>query len=136
MSRGPVRRSRPGGRAFSLVETCVALVLVMTMLLTGLTLLTLEPRLRDRARAGEEAMRAIEAALETIRASGGPLRSGRLIPGVGFPVVDPARDLTLTLEVTPLPTPGLYELRLEATYLSHRRPAKRALTTLAWRPWA
>ena len=112
----------------------MALALVSTMLLTGLTLLVLQPRLQDRARAGEEAMRAIEAAVETLRAAEIPLRSGRLEPGVTYPVVDPERDLRLTLEVATLPTPGLYELRVEATYLSYGRPASRSLTTLAWRP--
>lgn len=121
-------------RAFSLVETTVALALVSTMLLTGLTLLTLQPRLRDRARAGEEAMRAIEAAVETIRAAELPLESGRLVPGVAYPETDPGRNLSLTLEVSAAGTPGLYELRLEATYLTYGRPAHRSLTTLAWRP--
>lgn len=127
-------RPLPPRSAFSVVETTVALALVATLLLTGLTLLTLEPRLRDRARAGEEALRAIEAALETIRASELALESGRLVPGLAYPAADPSRDLTLTLEVTPAATPGLYELRFEATYLTWGRPASRSLTTLTWRP--
>ena len=125
---------RPDRRGFSLVETTVALALVSTLLLSGLTLLTLQPRLQDRARAGEEAMRAIEAAVETLRAAELPLQSGLLEPGIGYPVVDPGRDLRVTLEVAALPTPGLVELRVEATYLTYGRPASRSLTTLAWRP--
>ena len=80
MSRRSFRRSLRRDRAFSLVETLIALALVSMMLLTGLTLLTLQPRLQDRTRAGEEALRAIEAALETLRAAELPLESGRLLP--------------------------------------------------------
>ncbi len=123
-----------GGRAFSLVETTVALALVSTMMLTGLTLLILQPRLQDRTRAGEEALRAIEAALETVRAAEIPLVSGRLVPGVAYPEADPHRNLTLTLEVDSTGTPGLYELRVDATYLTWGRPASRSVTTLTWRP--
>lgn len=134
MCRTPSRRRRTTHGAFSLVETTVALGLVSAMLLTGLTLLTLQPRLQDRVHAGEEAMRAIEAALETVRASELPLQSGRLAPGLAYPAGDPHRNLSLTLEVTPEATPGLYELRIQATYLTWGRPGSRSLTTLTWRP--
>lgn len=134
MSRRSFRRSLRRDRAFSLVETLIALALVSMMLLTGLTLLTLQPRLQDRTRAGEEALRAIEAALETLRAAELPLESGRLLPGIAYPELDPNRNLSLTLEVSPAGTPGLYELRLDATYLTWGRPGNRSLTTLAWRP--
>lgn len=134
MSRSALNRRRRSARAFSLVETVVALALVSTMLLTGLTMLTLQPRLQDRARAGEEALRAIESALETLRAEELPLESGRLIPGIAYPEANPARNLSLTLEVSPAGTPGLYELRVEATYLTWGRPASRSVTTMTWRP--
>ncbi len=112
----------------------MALGLVSAILLSGLTLLTLQPRLQDRTRAGDEALRAIEAALETLRAGELPLESGRLVPGLAYPVVNRRRDLSLTLEVTPRPTPGLYELRVDATYLTWGRAASRSVTTLTWRP--
>lgn len=131
---GALQRRRGSRRAFSLVETTVSLALVSTMLLTGLTILTLQPRLQDRTRAGEEALRAIEAAIETLRAAELPLESGRLEPGLAYPVANPKRDLSLTLEVTPLATPGLYEVRIAATYLTWGQPGSRSVTTLAWRP--
>lgn len=134
MSAAPPRRSVRPSFAFSLVETAVALALVSTVLLTGLTLLTLQPRLQDRARAGEEALRAIEAAIETVRAAELPLESGRLLPGLAYPEVDPGRNLSVTLEVTPAGPPDLYELTFEATYLTWGRPGARSVTTLAWRP--
>ena len=123
-----------GARAFSLVETTVALALLSVILLTGLTILNLQPRLQDRARAGAEALRAIEASLETLRAQELPLQSGQLLPGLAYPVVDARRDLRVTLEVEPTATPGLFELRLNATYLTWGQPATRSVTTLAWRP--
>lgn len=121
-------------RGFSLVETTVALGLVSTILLTGLTLLTLQPRLQDSTHAGEDAMRAMEAALESIRSGQIPLVSGQLEPAIAYPVVDPGRDLRMTLEVEPLTTPGLYELTINATYLTWGRTANRQIITMAWRP--
>lgn len=128
------RRGPPARQGFSLVETTVALALVSVMLLTGLALATLQPRLQDRTRAGEEALRAIEAAVETLRAGELPLRSGQLLPGIAYPVGNPGRDLRLTLEVRSLETPDLFEVRVVATYLTSGRPASREVTTLAWRP--
>ena len=128
----PPRASRD--RGFSLVETTVALALVSVIMLSGLTLLILQPRIQDRKRAGDEALHAIEAALETIRAQELPLQTGQLIPGIAYPVADPARDLRLTLEVEPLDTPGLFELRIVATYSTWGRLASRKITTMAWRP--
>ena len=121
-------------RGYSLVETVVALALVSVMLLSGLTLLTLQPRLQDRTRAGDEALRAIEAAIETLRASELPLESGRLLPGLAYPVVDPRRQLSLTLEVEPTATPGLLQLTVNGSYLTYGRPGSRSVTTLTWRP--
>jgi prepilin-type N-terminal cleavage/methylation domain-containing protein len=128
------QRAESEESGFSLVETIVALALLAVILLSGLTLLTLQPRLQDRARAGEEALRAIEAALETLRAQELPLEGGQLLPGIAYPVIDPDRDLRVTLEVEPLETPDLFELRLVATYLTWGRPASRTVTTQAWRP--
>lgn len=121
-------------RGFSLVESTVALALVSVILLSGFTILILQPRLQDRARAGEEALQAIEAALETIRAQELPLEPGQLLPGLAYPVVDPKRSLRLTLEVDPTDTPGLFELQVVATYSSWGRLGSRTVSTLAWRP--
>jgi len=128
------QRVASGAKGFSLVETVVALALLAVILLSGLTLLTLQPRLQDRARAGQEALRAIEAALETLRAQELSLESGQLLPGIAYPVVDPNRELRVTLEVEALEAPDLFELRLVATYLTWGRPASRTVTTQAWRP--
>lgn len=129
-----LRAPAAANRGFSLVETTVALALVLAILLSGLTLLTLQPRLQDRTRAAEDALRAIEAALETLRAGELPLQSGQLVPGIAYPVGDPERDLRLTLEINALDTPGLFELQISATYLTWGRPASRVVNTLAWRP--
>lgn len=112
----------------------MALALVAVILLTGLTLVSMQPRLLDRTRAGEEALRAIEGALETLRAGEIPLQSGQLLPGVAYPETDPERELRLTLEVVALDTPGLFEVRVVGTYLTWGRPASRTVSTMAWRP--
>ena len=112
----------------------MALALMSMILLSGLTLLTIQPRLQDRARAGDDALHAIESALETLRAQELPLQTGQLVPGFAYPVTDPKRDMRLTLEVEPLETPGLYQLRVVATYLTWGSPASRTVSTLAWRP--
>ncbi len=130
-----VRRQRtPARQGFSLIEATVGLALITAILLSGMTLLVIQPRLTDRARASEEAMRAIEAALETVRAQQLPLESGQLLPGVTYPTTNPNRDMRLTLDVQPTATPQLLQLEIVATYLTSGRPGTRRLTTLAWRP--
>lgn len=122
--------------AFSLIETTVALALVSVILLSALNVLFLQPRLQDRARAGEEALHAIESALETFRAGDLPLESGELAPGIFYPVTNVDRALRLTLQVESRETPGLFELRFVATYLTFGSTGSRQLTTMAWRPGA
>jgi len=93
-------RSRAGG--FSLVEITVALALVSVIMLSGLSLLVLQPRIQERTRAGEAALHAIEAALETLRAEELPLSSGLLVPGDAYPINASAPDLEMEqLTVSP-----------------------------------
>ncbi len=126
------RRSR--ARGVSLVEITGALALVSVILLSGLSLLVLQPRIQERTRAGEAALHAIEAALETLRAEELPLSGGLLVPGDAYPINDSAPDLRMTLEVEPLDVPGLYELEFVATWAMRGRTTSRELKTLVWRP--
>jgi len=128
------RRSTQRSHAFSLIETTVSLALVSLILLSALNVLVLQPRIQDRARAGEEALHAIESALETLRAGDLPLASGELAPGIFYPVTNAQRELRVTLLVEPRETPGLFELRFVATYLTFGSTGSRQLTTMAWRP--
>ena len=70
----------------------------------------------QRLDAGDEALRAIEASLETIRAGAIPLEDGMLQPIIAYPPPTVAADLLVDLEVEPTDTPGLYEVHLEARY--------------------
>ena len=75
---------RRGG--FSLIESLVALALVALALLMGLAILLRQPRAQVRLHAGGEALRTVEAAIETLRATPSlPLDDRRLAPGIEYP---------------------------------------------------
>lgn len=130
------RRDVPSGRhGFSLIEALVALALVSVALLMGMAILLRQPRTQQRLDAGGEALRALEASVETLRAVPSlPLESRRLRPGVAYPEGLGAEGLQIWLETAPADGPeGLWEIQLEARYLVGREPHRKRLETLLWR---
>jgi prepilin-type N-terminal cleavage/methylation domain-containing protein len=120
---------------FALIEAMVALAIVTLALLLGMAMLLRQPRAQERLDAGSEALRALEASVETLRAVPGlPLDSRRLSPGLAYPEGLGVEGLQVWLESSPADGPeGLWEVRLEARYLVGREPHRKRLETMIWR---
>ena len=112
----------------------VALMVVAMALLLGYSFMIRQPRAIERLDAGDEALRAIEASLETIRAGAIPLESGFLQPGIAYPLPVRAKELMIDLDVTAADTPGLYAVSLEARYRIGPSIHRRQVETLIWSP--
>lgn len=121
-------------RGFTLLEALVALLLVTFAMLMGFGLMARQPHTLERLRAGDEALRAIEASIETIRAGALPLESGFLQPAIAYPAPVHAEHLLLDLNVQPQEVEGLYGITVEARYQVGRKMHRRRVTTLVWRP--
>ena len=122
---------RPNG--FTLLEALVALAILGIALLLGMQLLIQAPRVVRRLDAERQAFRALEATLESLRASGGPLEDEELshfFTAAGTPA--PA-ELTVSVEVVPGSLPGLYHVTLTAHYTVLNVAYKKRLETLFWR---
>lgn len=109
------------------------LVLTLAMLL-GYGFMMRQPQAMKRLDAGDEALRAIEASLETIRAGAIPLQPGMLQPVIAYPPPAAAADLLIDLEVEPTATPGLFAVSLEARYRVGRAIYRRQVQSLVWSP--
>ena len=119
---------------FTLIEALVALTVVAMALLLGYGLMMRQPRAMERLDAGDEALRAIEASLETLRAGAIDLESGFLEPGIAYPTPVRAKELMVDLDVTTTDTPGLYAVSLEARYRVGPSIHRRQVQTLIWSP--
>lgn len=125
-------RRAPGG--FTLIETLIALAILMVALLLGLPLVLEQPRILARVEAQREATRAIEAALEALRAGEVPLAPAR-IHGFALSAGEPApRGLTLWIDVAPAGAPYLYDVTLRTRVDVRGQPLERRVETLIWRP--
>lgn len=130
-------RPRPDngvGKGFTLLESLVALVVVALALLLGYGFMMRQPRALERLDSGNEALRAIEASLETLRAGAISLESGFLEPGIAYPPPLEADDLMVDLDVAVTETSGLWAVTLEARYRVGRSIHRRRLQSLIWRP--
>lgn len=115
-------------RGFTLVETLVALALLTLALLLGLGLVLQHPRIVHRLDAQREALHALEATVEALRAGALPLVSQDL-PPVG------PRKLTVSIQIAPEGyPPGLYRVRVSARYVVATQSRERSVETLLWRP--
>lgn len=119
---------------FTLLEALVALVVVGLTLLLGYGFMMRQPRAMERLDAGDEALRSIEASLETMRAGAIGLESGFLEPGIAYPPPVRAKELLVDLDVTATETPGLYAVSLEARYRVGPSIHRRQVQTLIWSP--
>jgi prepilin-type N-terminal cleavage/methylation domain-containing protein len=128
------RSDRVAGNGFTLVEALVALIIVAMALLLGHGLVMRQPRAIERLDAGDEALRSIEASLETLRAGAIEFESGFLEPGIAYPPPANTKQLMIDLEVTATETPGLYLVDLEARYRVGRSMHRRHVQSQIWRP--
>jgi prepilin-type N-terminal cleavage/methylation domain-containing protein len=129
--RVPSGPDRPNG--FTLLEALVALTILGIALLLGMQLLIQTPRVVRRLDAERQAFRALEATLESLRASGGPVENEELSnfrTAAGTPAPE---ELTVSVEVEPASLPGLYHVTLTAHYTVLNVAYKKRLETLFWR---
>jgi prepilin-type N-terminal cleavage/methylation domain-containing protein len=112
--RVPSGPGRPNG--FTLLEALIALAILAIALLLGMQLLIQTPRVVRRLDAERQAFRALEATLDSLRASGGPAENEELshfFTAAGTPAPD---DLTVSVVVEPASLPGLDHVTLTARY--------------------
>ena len=120
-------------RGMTLIECAAALALIGMAILAAGAFLSVQPLLTERLRAQQEALRALEYTLESVRAGALPLVGGA--QGVSLPASpEAARDLTVTLRVSPGERPGLFVVAAEAIYSAGGKRCRRQLVTMVWRP--
>jgi len=117
----------------TLIECVAALALIGMAVLAAGAFVGVQPRLSKRLLAQQEAVRALEYALETVRAGELPLVPGIQVVAVPAPA-EAARDLTVVLRTSPGELPGLFVVVAEASFSVQGRPYRRQITTMFWRP--
>ena len=128
LSRPPFRAGRPNG--FTLLEALIALTILGVALLLGMALVIQLPRDVRRLDAERQAMRAMETALEAMRAGALPVENSELIGFITMAGASAARDLGITVLVNPTPRPGLYQVTLTAHYSVLNSKHKKQLQAL------
>jgi prepilin-type N-terminal cleavage/methylation domain-containing protein len=108
------RAGRPDG--FTLIEALVALTILGIALLLGMALVIQLPRDVRRLDAERQAMRAMEASLEGMRAGTLPVENSELTGFITMAGAPAARDLGITVRVEATTRPGLYHVTLTAHY--------------------
>lgn len=121
-------------QGFTLVESLVALALVLVALLMGLSVFWQQPRVLRRIEAHREALSAVEATLETLRSGARPLRSGEVEWPFSTPPAAPTAGMRILVDVAPTDTRDLYEVTVRVLYRVENRLRNRTLTTLVWSP--
>ncbi len=119
---------------FSLLEALVALTLMGIAMLLTMMLICEQPRIERRLEAHGEAIRLLEAQLETIRAaldiSEGEINV-KTLPLPEQPVADYQKVWT---EVEAMPERKLYKLTLTARYSVGPQVFEQSLETMIWVP--
>ncbi|HTQ80813.1 MAG TPA: prepilin-type N-terminal cleavage/methylation domain-containing protein [Thermoanaerobaculia bacterium] len=126
---------RAGDGGFTLLETLIALALLMVALLMGVALVLAQPRMIRRLEAERQAFRAIEGTLEAVRGGAIPLAPA-YFQNFDFSAGTPAaRNLGLWMEVQAVPsTPNLYQVTLRAHYVVAGQGIDKQVDTLVWQP--
>lgn len=117
-----------------LLETLVALSLVLVALLLVAGLLAMEIDVTAAGPAQREALSVLEGVLEELRVGARPLEATTL-DEEDLPLqLARARNARLWLEVEPATVADLYQVRVRIRYLAGRRVVSRSLETLVWAP--
>lgn len=125
----PLPSRSPASRGFSILELVAALAILGFAILATAAVLTTESHRATRLAARDEAVHALEARLEDLRAGLIPLSSASFqVPATS------ATDLKITLDVAPTSPRDLYRVEATARWKVRGRPAAQRLTTLIWRP--
>jgi prepilin-type N-terminal cleavage/methylation domain-containing protein len=123
-----------GRYGFTLLEALIALLLISAALLLGYGFLARQPQASARLDAGNDALRALEASLETLRSGAMPLEPGMLPPVIAYPPPTTARDLLVDLDVAATDLEGLFIVTLEARYRIGRTVQRRQVQSMIWSP--
>ncbi len=126
-----VTRERVG---FTLLEALVALFIMALVMMLGYAFMMRQPLASQRLAAGDEALRALEASLESLRSGVVALEPGMLQPVIAYPPPTKARGLLIDLEVEPTEITGLFAVTLAARYRVGRAIHSRQLHSLIWSP--
>ncbi|MCP4660831.1 MAG: hypothetical protein GY856_35965 [bacterium] len=122
------------GSGFSLLEALVALALMGFAMLFTIALICEEPRIERRIEAHGEAIRLLEAQLETIRADP-DISEGEIdVKTLPLPEEPVAENLRMWTEFELLPERELYKLTLTARYSVGRQVFEQSLETMIWVP--
>jgi hypothetical protein len=119
---------------FALPEALIALALALLALLLGAAVAFQVPAAARRLDAQNRADRALEAALEGLRAGQLPLRTGVAAPLLAPIALAGEPPPAVWLEVERTEIPDLYLVVARATYLVAEAPRERVVTTRVWRP--
>lgn len=130
----PRRPEHRPGRGFGLLEALVALLVLSLAMLLGYGYMMRQPQAMKRLDAGDEALRALESSLETIRSGAIPLVDGMLQPIIAYPPPTNDSNLLIDLEVETTETDGLFVVSLEARYRVGRTIHQRHIQSMVWSP--
>jgi prepilin-type N-terminal cleavage/methylation domain-containing protein len=116
MSLSPYSSRAGRAQGFTLLEVLVALTVLGVALLMSMALVLQLPRDVRRLDAERQAMRAMEATLEGMRAGAMPIEKSRLTGFITVSDNPPSPDLQIDVAVTPTTRPGLCQVTLTAYY--------------------
>jgi prepilin-type N-terminal cleavage/methylation domain-containing protein len=131
ISSGP---SKPGQGGFTLIEALIALVLLGVALLLGVELVLQNPRVVRRMDDEQQAFRAMESTLESVRGGVIPLETaclGTYSTAVGTLA---SKNLKIFMRVDPTDLPGLFQVTLQARYTEDKKKIRKELQTMVWSP--
>lgn len=126
--------NRPAGcDGFSILELVAALAILGFAILVTAAVLSTESDRAARLAARDQAVHALEATLEDVRAGMVPLQSSSPHSGA---IIQPAAadNLRITLNVAHAIPPDLYRVEATARWRVRGQAATATLTTLIWRP--
>ncbi len=127
--------TRQRERGLTLIEVTVALVVLGVALLLGLGLLAQQRRVLTRLEAKQEANRALESALETLRSGSVALDEGMIVVPTPTGTVRSADNLSVVARAWRAEPPAdLFRATVEVRYWVLGQQRVRTVETLFWKP--